>query len=149
MSNALQGLLELSTRSIQYLKLCDITLGEEFFRPIAQGLINGSIVTEITLNNCTFIGEGSIFPLNQVLERKQNLRSLAIKICIFNRPWFQWDSLPQFLEVLFSALRWPASPLRHFQFGDRSSDRLSTQRFSNLCDAVAVSKLDSFFCRED
>ena len=144
--NALRGLLESSTGSIQHLELGGIRLTEPSFGPIAQGLIHVSMVTEITLNDCTFPGEGSIHLLNQILERKQSLRSLAIKNCIFSR-------LPQLLEALFSALRRPASPLRHFQFydqfGDRHPARLSNQSFSNLCQAVAESKLESVAIRVD
>ena len=143
--DALQGLLE-STQSIQYLELDGIFFTGQSFGPIAQGLIHASIVTEITLNNCTFNGEGSIRGLNQILERKQSLRSLAIMNCTFSR------SL-HFPEALFSALHRPASPLRHFQFDDRFDDRyigrLSNQSFSNLCQAVAESKLESFAIRVD
>ena len=81
--------------------------------------------------------------MNEILGRKQNLRSLSIKKCTFS----QW--LPQFLEALFSALRRPASPLRHFQFDDRYIYGLSNQSFSDLCQAVAESKLESFAIRVD
>ena len=100
--NALQGLLE-STRSIQYFELGDSLFTEQSLGPVAQGLVNGSTVTEITLNNCTFTGEASISLLNQVLEQKQNLRSLAIKDCT-----------------------------------------MSNQSFGNLCQTIALSKLESF-----
>jgi len=59
----------------------------------------------------------------------------------------------QFLEALFSALRQPASPLRHFQYDDRFHDRyigrLSNESFNNLCQAVAKSKLESFAIHVD
>jgi len=141
--NALQGLLESSTGSLQHFELSGAQLTELSFRPIAQGLINGSIVTEITLTNCTFTGEGSVHLLNQILNRKQNLRSLAIKNCAFSR----W--LLQFLGMMFSALRSPASSLRHFQFIHHHSINLSNQSLSTLCEAVAVSKLDSFSVKID
>ena len=139
--NALQGLLESSTGSLQHLELSRTRLTEESFRPIAQGLINGSIATGITLNKCAVTDEGSTRLLNQILERKQNLRSLAVKNCDFSR----W--MPQFLEALFLALRRPASPLRHFQFDDSYIIDIyhpSNQSLSTLHEAVAVSKLDSF-----
>ena len=82
--DALQGLLE-STQSIQYLELDGIFFTGQSFGPIAQGLVHASIVTEITLNNSTFNGEASIHSLNQILERKQSLRSLAIINCTFSR----------------------------------------------------------------
>ena len=138
-SNALQGLLE-STRSIQCLELSEGVFREQSWRPIAQGLIDSSTVEDITFQACSFVGERSIHPLNDILERKMNLRALAFKDCnsIIH------PSLPQFLEVLFLALRRPASPLRHFRYEDRSINSLSNQSFSNLCQAVAESKLESF-----
>ena len=141
-SNALQGLLE-STRSIQSLELRGITFTEQSFRPVAQRLIDSSTVEDITFQACSFISERSIHPLNDILGRKQNLRSLAMIRCTFS----QW--LPQFLGALFSALHRPASPLRHFQFVDRYINSLSNQSFSNLCQAVAESKLESFSIRAD
>ena len=134
--NALQGLLE-STRSIQHLELFGTSLGEESFRVVAHGLINRSSVTGITLNQCYIQDEGSIRLLNQIFVRKQNLHTLAIKTCFFG------TQTQQFYQALFSALRRADSPLRHFQSDDRYS-RLSDQSFSTFCQAVAVSKLDSF-----
>jgi len=81
--------------------------------------------------------------LNQILERKQNLHALAFRDCIFHAP------LPQLLQPLFSALCRPASPLRHFQFDDHHNDSLSNQSFSNLCQAVTESKLESFSIHMD
>ena len=95
--NALQGLLESSTGSIQNFELKGIQFWEQSFRPVAQGLINGSTVTGITLDGCLFQDEGSIRLLNQIFERKQTLRSLVIKYCLFRTP-------PQFApSALFSS----------------------------------------------
>ena len=132
--NALRVLLE-STRSIQHLELFGSTLREESFRVVVHGLINRSTVTDITLNNCRIQDEGSIRLLNQILGRKQNLHTLAIKDCEF------YSQRPQFLQALFSALRRSDSPLRHFLFEDGCHD---IQSFRSLCEAVAVSKLESF-----
>ena len=77
-------------------------------------------------------------PLNQISVRKQNLHTLAIKNCNFR------TQTQLFYQALFSALRRADSPLRHFQFSDRYGNRQSDQSFSAFCEAVAVSKLDSF-----
>ena len=145
-SNALQGLLE-STGSIQRLELSETTFTERSFRPVAQGLIDSSVVEDITFQACSFIsersiqmGERSIHPLNDFLGRKQNLRTLAFKNC---------EQFPQFLLALFSGLRRPASPLRHFQFDDPGISSLSNLSFRHLCQAVAESKLESFAIRVD
>jgi len=66
-----------------------------------------------------------------------------MKNCIFSL----WA--PQFLQALSLALRRPANPLRHFQFEDHHFDSLSNQSFSNLCQAVAESKLEYFSIRVD
>ena len=141
-SNALQGVVESSTASIQHLELIHTKLREAPFRSIAQGLMNGrSIVTELTLGACTFQDEGSIRLLSNILERTQNLSSFAIKDCMrILTPRRQ-----QFHKALCSALSHPDSPLRHFQFeGRRFRDHFPNQSFSILCEAVAVSKLESF-----
>ena len=141
-SNACQGLLE-STRSIQCFELNGITFTEQSLRPVARGLIDSSTVEDITFQACSFNGARSIHPLNEILGRKQNLRALTFEDCIFQAPF------PQLLQPLFSALRRPASPLRHFHFVDRYINSLSNQSFSNLCQAVAESKLESFSIRVD
>jgi len=116
---------------------------EHSFRPVAQGLIDSSMVEDITFHAWAFYGEGSVRLLNQILERKQNLHALAFRDCIFHAP------LPQLLQALSSALRRPASPLRHFQFDDHHYSSLSNQSFSNLCQAVTESKLETFSIRVD
>jgi len=138
-STALNGLLESSTGSIQHLELCRITFYEESFRPVAQGLINGRTVTHITLAHCNFQCAGSVHVLNDILERKQNLRSLAIKNCIFHS-WLQ-----SFLQALFSSLCRQDSPLRYLQFRGMNIDhRFSYQSLRSLCEAIAASQLESF-----
>jgi len=146
--NSLRSLLE-STGSIQHLELGAMSVGNELFGPVAQGVINASSVTGITFKTCTFIGEGSIRHLNEILQRKQNLGSLTIARCTFN-----CFRLPQFLQVLFSTLRRADSPLRHFELeNNHFIDYFSNPRFSALCEAVAESKLDLFSisvdCRRD
>ena len=93
---------------------------------------------DITFQACSFSCEGSVRLLNQIIERKQNLRALAMIQCTFS----QW--LPQALQALFAVLRRPDGPLRHFQFDDHYTDGRSNQSFSILCEAVGVSKLESF-----
>jgi len=142
-SNALQGLLE-STRSIQSLELSSMFFLEDSFRPVAQGLIDSSTVEDITFRTCSFNGGRTIHHLNDILGRKQNLRSLAFKDCVFH--------VSVFLQALFSALQRPDSSLRDLEwdscrFIDQSSNEsfsLSNQSFSDLCQAVSESKLVSF-----
>ena len=132
-SNACRGLME-STRSIQRLELTETTFTEQSFHPVAQGLIDSSTVEDITLHACSFNGGRSIHPLNEILRRKQNLRALTFKACIFQTPF------SQVLLALNLVLRRTDSPLRRFQF----DGRLPNQSFSILCEAVAVSKLEYF-----
>ena len=134
-SNALQGILEVSTGSIQHFELIGTRLREESFRPVALGLINGSTVTSISFEYCSFCDEGSIHLLNQILQRKLNLHSLAIKDCEF------YARRPQFLQALFSALRRPDSPMRHFQYDTKAN--FPEQSFRVLLEAVSESKLES------
>ena len=145
----MKGVLE-STRSIQRLELISTNFTDHSFRPFAQGLIDSSTVEDVRFHLCSFMGEEYSHHLNDVLLRKQNLRALAFTDCF---------RFPQFLPALFSALRRPGSPLRDFewdssefigQITDESvSVSISNQSFSNLCQAVAESKLESFSIRVD
>ena len=129
-SNALQGLLESSTGSLQHLELIGIQFLERSFCPVAQGLINGSTVTDITFDHCNFHDKGSTQALNEILEQKRNLSSLAIKLCTFH----PHPRLQQFRQALFSALRRPDSPLRHLQFCVANiGDLFPNQCFRVLC----------------
>jgi len=73
-----------STVSIQRIELGQMHFTERLFRPIAQGLINGSSVMDITFHECSFVRSRSIHLLNEILKRKQNLRALAMKECSFD-----------------------------------------------------------------
>ena len=133
-ANALQALLE-STRSIQHLELIETDFGETVsFHSVAQGLINGSPVTDITLDTCNFVGEEWVLPWNDLMGRKQNLRSLVIKDCEFSSRW------PQFFRALCSALRRAASPLRRLVW---ENEIISNESLRTLCETVAVSNLES------
>jgi len=137
-SNALQVLLE-STRSVQHLELSGMILWEESaFHPVAQGLINGRTVTDIALKSCSLLNDGPITLLNQILERKRNLRALVMINCFFG------TFLQQFLPALFSTLRRLDSPLRHLHIEELFSQTLPDQSFRALLEAVAESKLESF-----
>ena len=138
--NALQGLLESSTASVQHLELNGIYFRAQSFRPVAQGLIKSRTVAEITLCSCSFYDEGSIVALTEILERKQNLRALTFERCSFR------SRMPRFLPTLCSALRRPVSHLRHLQLDcyAQSSADFSNQSLSAFLEAVRESKLESF-----
>ena len=132
--NLLRDLVE-STRSIQHLELMNTDLRQ----PVARGIINTSSITDITFSACNFRYGGSIRLLNEIIKRKQNLRSLVIKDCDFDPA-----PLAQFLQVLSLALRHRNSPLRCFGFKTNDFHNLPNESFSIMCEAVAKSKLQSF-----
>ena len=138
-SNALQGLLESSTASVQHLELKGTNLRGVSFRPVAQGLINGSNVTDITLNSCYFCDAGSLLALNDIYDRKQNLRALAIKNCSCS------IELQLLHQTPLSALRHPYSSLRRLHLQGVPTSALADQSFRALLEAVTASKLESFF----
>jgi len=137
--NALQGLLESSTASVQHLELKGTNLRGVSFRPVAQGLIHGSNVTDITLNSCYFCDAGSLLTLNDIYDRKQNLRALAIKNCSCS------TELQLLQQTPLSALRHPYSSLRRLHLQGVPTSVLSDDSFRVLLEAVTASKLESFF----
>ena len=136
--NSFRILLE-STRTIEKLELMYIDLRRESFNPVAQGIINASSVTDITFRSCDFRLEGSFRLLNEIIERKQNLSSLVIDNCFFNPA-----QLLHFFQVLSLALRRRNSPLRHFGYKNLDFYNFPNESFSDFCEAVANSKLQSF-----
>jgi len=130
----LKGLVE-STRSIQHLELRETVL----VHSVAQGIINASSITAITFSSCNFRHEGPFRFLSRIVEQKHNLSSLVINDCNFNPV-----RLPQFLQVLSLALRRGSSSLRCFGFENSDFRNSPDDSFSNLCEAVANSKLHSF-----
>jgi hypothetical protein len=59
----------------------DIHVGEDNFRPIAQGLIQNKAVTEVKFERCIFGDREEVLLLNSILESKSNLQSLALTYC--------------------------------------------------------------------
>ena len=138
--NALQRLVE-STTSIQHLELYGaMQFGENRFRGLSQGLINSRNVTSITVDSVLFPDGESMNFLIEILEGKQNLRSLSLR----HNGYF-YSGWRRLHGALCSALRRPDSPLRRFELFQRvRRDEEDRERLRALCEAVANSKLDFF-----
>jgi len=145
-SNALRGVLESPTGSIESLELIGInTCATASSRPVVEGLISAaSSVTDIIFNSCSCFSpqQWSDQALDDILTRKPNLRALTFKFCRLASP-----RLPPFPPALVSAaLRRADSPLLRFHFEKKyyHETDASNQSFHDLCSAVADSKLESF-----
>jgi hypothetical protein len=111
------------------------------FRPIAQGLIQSTSVTDVRFDDCSFDGQEQVLILNSILASKTNLQSLTLELCsVFE------DGREEFRAAILSLLQ-PHFSLQSFEL---LSDNLSTYGFDNsqdfgrLLTAVESSSLERF-----
>jgi hypothetical protein len=138
-SLAVGRLLE-STRTIERLELAlgnDYDVEVDTFRPISQGLIQSTSVTDVKLERCDFDGQEVVLLLNSILASKTNLQSLTLDSCNLHE-----DGQAEFRAAILSLLQ-PHSSLRSFDLNDRYVFDTS-QDFARLLTAVEASPLECF-----
>ena len=122
---AVQNLLE-RTPSMMCLELLRISVSEENFRPICQGLIRSTTVSKLRLDAISFTDLASVNLFQQLVETKPNLQYLYINSDFPENSWRIFrDSVSEIL------LR-PNSPLRSLELMECSPlSQHRTHRHSN------------------
>jgi hypothetical protein len=135
-SLAVKTLLE-STRTIQRFELYhDGDVHVDTFRPIAQGLIQSTSVTDVKFEGCRFNSHNKVHMLNNILASKSNLLSLALVNFSVHHPVQE-----EFRATIFSLLQ-PHSLLRSLELNARPFG--TSQHFNRLLTAVETSPLEHF-----
>ena len=136
---ALQRLAE-ATTSIRCFELDTLITYEdnnERWHHICQGLLNSRVVTDIKFKVCAFL---ELNQLKNLLQSKENLRSLSIINCFFGIS-------QQIQEMLVECLQRESSPLRCLELDVNSTSEtyfLRRDSFNTFLHAVTKSKLERF-----
>jgi len=139
---ALQRLLEATTsiRCFELLTLIFYEANNERLHHICQGLLNSRVVTDMKFKVCAFLMEESLNQLKNLLQSKENLRSLSIINCFFGNS-------QQLQEMLVACLQRKSSPLQCLELDMDSrfyTSFLRRDSFNTFLHAVAKSKLERF-----
>jgi len=135
-SSAIQQLLE-SSASIETFGLGRARLtNEQLFRPVARGIIQSGSLCKLNFLQCKFKEEESAAHFREILQNKQNLTSLRLQYCTFDR-----RGLVQ--EMVTPTLLRPDSPLRIFELHVPGLNyALPNGKFQSLLRAIERSKLE-------